>query len=189
MADETTRNLKAAKNGDVEAFVALFEQFRPLVHAVAGRLVGPDDAEDVVMETYLKAWQALPRFGGRSRLSTWLYRIARNCALDVLRRRETRRERLLARDESESEAVERAPDPAAVRPDRAMEGQELGDAIARAMARLPDVHRVALELRFVDGLSYAEVAAATGISIGTVMSRLFNGRRKLQRLLAAEDWT
>jgi RNA polymerase sigma-70 factor (ECF subfamily) len=93
------------------------------------------------------------------------------------------------RGESETDAVQQAPDVSAVPPDRAAEGRELGDAIARAMAGLSEAHRVTLELRFVDGLSYAEVAAATGVSIGTVMSRLFNGRRKLQRLLKSEEWT
>jgi len=80
--------LERARKGDVEAFAEVFEALRPLVFSVANRLVGPNDAEDVVMETYLKAWQGLPRFRGKSSLKTWLYRISRNCSLDFIRSRQ-----------------------------------------------------------------------------------------------------
>jgi RNA polymerase sigma-70 factor, ECF subfamily len=177
-ARESAMLLDRAGQGDVEAFAELFEGLRPKVFAIAWRLAGPNDAEDIVMDTYLKAWKALPGFNRRSSLETWLYRIAHNCAVDVLRSRRSDRE-------PEGGHVEAAdlPDNRLPAPDQAAAAHELGGIIRRALDQLSPEHRAAVTLRFTDGLSYAEIAAATGVSLGTVMSRLFNGRRRLQRLL------
>jgi len=176
--------LEQARHGDAEAFARLFEPWRPTLYAVACRLVGESDAEDVVMDTYLKAWRALPGFSGRSALRTWLYRIARNCALDCLRARRHTVSENDGRTREDEPGPRDWPDPRQRTPAEAVAGAEVGDLIGQALARLGEEHRATLLLRFADGLSYAEIAAATGVSIGTVMSRLFNGRRKLQRLLA-----
>lgn len=175
-----------ARNGDVDAFAELFEPLREMVYAIAYRVVGPNDADDVVMETYLKAWQALPRFGGRASLKTWLYRIARNCAIDFVRKRSRRKERVLTPEEEEGRERQFA-DEKQPSPDEVLSRRELVHDVRGALARLPDLHRIALELRYADGLSYNEIAAATGVSIGTVMSRLFNGKRKLRKLLEEEQ--
>ena len=174
-----------AQNGDMDAFAAVFEPLRPTVYAVACRLVGPSDAEDVVMETFLKAWQAIPRFNRHSSLKTWLYRITYNCAVDRIRARQRLRETPLD-DEADGGSAGSIPDDSAPRPDEVLAGSETIDRVRSAMGRLPAEHRTALLLRFSDGLSYAGIAAATGVSIGTVMSRLFNGKRKLRRILEEE---
>ena len=176
--------LAKAKKGDAEAFAVAFEELRPSVYAVACRLAGPDDAEDVVMETYLRAWQALPGFEGRAAVKSWLYRIAFNCATDLRRRQQRSCEVRSEPTEEGQDAVERVADPDVVMPGEVLEADETRQWIAWALRRIPPEHRVALELRYVDGLSYAEIAAATGIGIGTVMSRLFNAKRKMQRALA-----
>ena len=176
--------LSKAQNGDAEAFAIAFEALRPSVFAVACRLTGPDDAEDVVMETYLRAWQALPDFEGRASLKSWLYRIAFNCATDLNRRRQRSPEVRSAPAEDGEDLVERVADPDAVQPGQVLEADETRVLLARALHKLPAEHRIALELRYMDGLSYAEIAAATGIGIGTVMSRLFNAKIKLQRALS-----
>lgn len=168
----------------MDAFAGLFEGLRPIVYAVACRLVGPDDAEDVVMETYLKAWQAIPQFAGRSKLKTWLYRIARNCALDLIRRRSSRKELSATADDDGRDMFENTADAGQRGPDEEAEATEVREAVEQALSELPEFHRATLELRLSDGLSYAEIASATGVSIGTVMSRIFNGKRKLRRLLA-----
>jgi RNA polymerase sigma-70 factor (ECF subfamily) len=176
--------VQRARQGDMDAFLELFEAARPTVHAVALRLVGIDEAEDVVMETYLKAWKSIPGFSGRSSPRTWLCRIAHNCAVDWLRRR--RNVSLPAQDRDEPEEagdMSMLADPAQRRPSELVAGRELQSAIDTALGRLTPDHRVALMLRFSDGLSYSEIAAATGVSIGTVMSRLFNGRRKMMKAL------
>ena len=174
--------LEQARQGDVEAFATLFEAMRAKTFAVACRLVGPSEAEDVVMDSYLKAWQALPRFRGAARLDTWLYRIVNNVALDRIRKRKRLRELPLTGDDEGQREVA-LPDPDAPAPGERMQRQEVRTEVRHALRQLPDVHRIALELRFVDDLSYAQIAAATGVSIGTVMSRLFNAKRKLRTVL------
>ncbi|MCF7837177.1 MAG: sigma-70 family RNA polymerase sigma factor [Candidatus Marinimicrobia bacterium] len=177
--------LDRARAGDLDAFAALFEPLRGKLRAVAWRLVGPADAEDIVMDTFLKAWQALPGFDGRSALATWLYRIARNRALDWRRRQQARpAESFDAGDyedhdprtvdhqaESPAEAAARADDQAWVR---------------RALDQLPQLHRQIVLLHYVDGLRYHEIAAALDLPQGTVMSRLFHARRKLRALLTPD---
>jgi len=176
--------LARARSGDIEAFARLFEPLRAKVVAVAGRIVGPDRAEDVAMDAFLQAWKALPGFGGRSSLSTWLLRIARNRALDVLRAEHVRRAEPLDAPDEDGRPRPMA-DATAATPAEIVERRDLTVCFERALDALPPIHRQCLLHRYVDGLSYAEVAAATGVSIGTVMSRLFNARRKLKAALRA----
>ena len=175
--------LARAQHGDAEAFAGAFEALRPVVFAVATRLVGPDDAEDVTMETFLRAWQAVNQFNGRASLKSWLYRIAHNCAIDALRRRKRQREIFPEPDEAGGSPLEQVADTAAPHPADGIERAEAGDALDRALQGLPEEHRLVLLLRYGDGLSYSEIAAASGLPIGTVMSRLFNAKRKLRRAM------
>ncbi len=180
---EFQTRIRAAKSGDVDAFAELFEVLRPATTAVAYRLVGPNDADDVVMDTYLKAWKALPRFNERSSLKTWLYRIAHNCAMDYLRARGRRLERIMPQDEVDDRDIGELEDQKASLPSASIEKDEMVTAVRGALAEMDEMHRVVLELRFMDDLSYADIAAAMDVSIGTVMSRLFNAKRKLQRIM------
>ena len=176
--------LARARNGDIEAFAELFEPLRAKAVAVAARIVGPDRAEDVAMDAFLQAWKALPAFGGRSSLSTWLLRIARNRALDVLRAENVRRAEPLDAPDEDGRARP-LPDLTADTPAQIVERRDLTSCVERALETLPPMHRQCLLHRYADDLSYAEIAAATGVSIGTVMSRLFNARRKLKAALRA----
>ena len=157
--------IQRARDGDVEAFAAVFEAFRLMVFRIACRLVGEGDAEDVVMETYLKAWQAMPQFGGRASLKTWLYRIAYNCSVDFLMD---------------------VPDTRQARADETLGSKETAESVRQALMRLAPDHKNALLMRYADDMSYADIAAATGVSIGTVMSRLFYGKRRLKDAL--REW-
>lgn len=170
----------------MDAFAMVFEGFRPDVFKVACRLVGVEEAKDVVMEAFLKAWQAIPKFGRRSSLRTWLYRITYNCAIDFLRTRQHRGEEPLPDHGSGEGVASEMADPAGSRPDEILGAAEVAARVASVLARLPFEHRVTLELRYSDGMSYTDIASATGVSIGTVMSRLFNGKRKLRKMLEAE---
>lgn len=176
--------LRQAQDGDVEAFARLFESYRPMLTAVACRLVGPDSCDDVAMETYLKAWRGLGTFGRRSSVSTWLCRIARNCAMDFRRRdsREAAR-RAPAENGAGQSALARVPDETGRAPDEEILHRELVDQVSTAVAQLSENHRTVLLLREVDGLNYRDIAATTGASIGTVMSRLFHARRRLQKIV------
>lgn len=177
--------LKRAQRGDMEAFAQLFEPLRPLVHKAVCRLAAPDDVDDVVMDVFLKAWQAIPRFRGGSALSTWLYRIAHNCCLDAIRKRQRRRESMLSQMGEDEAPLPDIPDERQLMPDQAMGNAERAAIVRTGLAEVPTDHRTALLLRYVDGLTYGEIAAATGVSVGTVMSRLFYGKRKLKKALEA----
>ncbi len=180
----STELVERARQGDMDAFATLFESARPLIYAVACRLVGPVDAEDTVMDTYLRAWKAMPSFSGRSAARTWLCRIAHNCAVDRLRERRHWVDPAPATEDGDQGSwLDTVPDKRQRLPSDEAAAAETERLIRDALQQVSPEHRATLMLRFADGLSYAEIAAATGVSIGTVMSRLFNGRRKLMKLL------
>lgn len=189
----TQELLRRAREGDRDAFALLFEPYRALVMKVAYRLVGEAGCDDVVLETCVKGWQALPRFKGGDALGRWWCRIARNAALDELRRRKrlqievSLHEGIEDEEGSERTLMDELPDPRAPSPAELADNRDVGELVDRAMAQLSREHRATLLMREVDGLSYLQVAAATGVSIGTVMSRLFHARRKLRGLLRSYD--
>jgi len=181
-----------ARTGEREAFRRLLELSSPRIYRLALRVVGdPDEADDVVQETYIRAWGQIEELRDPAAAMGWLSRIARNAARDRLRWWKRRRR------ESFDEAgaplahlvalADRAP-----LPDEALASAEAGAAVTRAVAALPDKHRVVLLLREADGMTYEEIAESLGIAIGTVESRLHRARaalaRRLQRL-AREDGT
>ncbi len=177
--------LQRAQEGDMEAFAQLFETQRKLVFAIAYRLGGANDCDDVVMETFLKAWKALPGFRRQASLRTWLARIASHCALDF-RRGDQRRKARFAEPEIDDRGVDsigKLADPNSQGPAEQAISQDTMQVIEKAMQKLTEPQRATLVLREVDGLSYHEVAAATGVTIGTVMSRLFYAKRRMRKLL------
>jgi RNA polymerase sigma-70 factor (ECF subfamily) len=178
-------HIQRAQDGDAEAFAVVFEFYRKTVYAIAYRIVGADDADDVVMETYLKSWKAIPTFNRRSTFKTWLYRVTHNCSLDFLRARKRRRARVMPEDDRDERGIQDLEDSSAQSPDELLTRSETASVIREAMAELAEPYKSTLYLRFADGLAYADIAAATDVSIGTVMSRIFYGRRKLQKLINA----
>ncbi len=173
--------LEKAKRGDMDAFAELFEPLRPIITAVAYRIVGANEAEDVTMETFLRAWQAIPRFRATSSLRTWTCRIARNCCLDMLRKSKHRGNLVTASENGPD--WDSVADQKADHPSSHIIKSETAEAVRGALAQLPEEHRQVMLLKYSDNLSYAEIAAATGAAIGTVMSRLYYGRRKMHTLL------
>lgn len=179
--------INRARAGDAEAFAEVFEALRPKAFAVAGRLVGFDAAHDVVMEAYLKAWHSLPGLRGTANLGAWLYRIVHNCAIDYHRRRVRLRE--VPADGVDFDRLEAAhglSDRPGEDPARRLDQDERARVLDQALSRLPRTQQTVLLLRYAEELSYAEIAAATGVAVGTVMSRLFNAKRKLSAILAAD---
>lgn len=172
----------------MDAFARIFEGYRRKIYAIAYRLVGPDTCDDVVMETYLKAWRAIPKFRGSSSVSTWLCRITKNCALDFLRK-SSRRDKyhVTRRDPDDSSVIERVADTRTRSPEEQARIHELSELIHSSLDKLGEKHRTVLLLREADGLSYREIAAAVGVSMGTVMSRLYHARRKMRSILEADD--
>ena len=182
MKEDLQRTIKLAKAGDIEVFAEIFESLRPIVFAIAYRLVGANDAEDVVMETYLKAWKALPNYNERSSLKTWLYRITYNTAMDCLRSRKRQQGKFISQNDLEHDEINELADERQLTPPSTLMKLEIKLLIKKALSLMDNEHRIAIWLRFADDLSYKEIAAATGVNIGTVMSRIFNGKKKLVKL-------
>jgi RNA polymerase sigma-70 factor (ECF subfamily) len=188
---ETKKLLSQAQEGDMEAFATVFEQFRPLMHTVAYRLVGGNDSDDVVMDSFLKAWRALPTVRNLNAVRSWLCQTVRHTALDLLRKQNRIHSHVMENmpDEDGHELMDRIADETAPAADRQGELSELTGILDDALGELGEEHKTVILLREADNMSYKEIAAATGVSIGTVMSRLFYAKRKLRKLLTERGVT
>ncbi len=178
--------IQRAAQGDQDAFALLLETHQNKVYALILRLVGsPEDAMDLTQETFFNAWRGLPGFHFDSKFSTWLYRLATNAAIDFLRREKTRRARgtvpLWDGEDRALDLPDRGPSPHSQ-----LESKEFRQAVARALTHLSHEHRQVLVLRELNGLSYAEIAQALGLEVGTVKSRLSRARLALRNILLAD---
>jgi len=177
-----TTLLERCAAGDRDALDDLFRRYRTVAYRVAYRLLGREaDALDAVQDAFVKALKHLDRFRGHSSFKTWLLRIASNAALDVGRQRKREARVPQAPRDDPPDRYGPADLPA---PEAELTRTDLRDAIDAALARLPDTQRQTFVLHIDGGLTYKEVADTLGISIGTVMSRLFYARQKLKTLLA-----
>jgi len=179
-----------ARQGDRDAYRVLVERYqRRVYHLVYSLVRNREDAADLSQEAFVKVFLHLDTFKGDSNFATWLFRIANNLAIDLIRRR------------GSSAPVEFEEDAAAIvegseihaagiaahldaNPQRQTLRRELGEKLEEALAQLPEKHRAILLLREVEGLSYEQIAEALEIPPGTVMSRLFHARAKMQKLLS-----
>mgnify|MGYP003373663302 CR=1 FL=1 len=171
--DEDDETLRRARAGDRTAYSALVRRHQRAVHRHLLRMVGvPDDAMELTQEVFVRAWQALPQWEPTAQLRTWLFRIASNAALDLLRRRKT--VEFVPLDDSVFEVAH----PAAGPERQAQATQELR-RLEAALARLTPEHREILLLREIEDLSYEELASALSLTVGTVKSRLARARAAL----------
>lgn len=172
--------LNRFSNGDRTALEQLFLRYRSVAYQVAYRLLGNEaDAMDAVQESFIKVLSNLNHFQRRSSFKTWLLRIVSNAALDLGRHR-GRRESIsqhVVHQETHNERL--YPEPSAE-----VERADLRRLLDEALATLPEPQRKTFVLHVDGELSYREVAEVLGISIGTVMSRLFYARQKLRGYLA-----
>lgn len=169
--------------GDTTGFELIVKQYSGMVFSLAARLVGPAEAEDVVQETFLRAYRALERFRGESTLKTWLYTIA----LNRVRARQGALARFKAlfgsarprgEDESLDSLLDTAADPGAS-PEEEAVSREQRRRLRSAIRDLPPEFRHAVVLRDLEGLSYDEIARVLKVPIGTVRSRIARGRAAL----------
>lgn len=180
LADEQ-QIIAAAQAGDQRALEHLLREHQPQIHAVCRRITGNDpDALDATQEALIAIVRGLPRFDGRSRFSTWAYRVATNACLDELRRRRRRPVvGLPERDGLPLETEDRRPGPA----DRVADRLEVDEALAE----LPLDFRAAVVLRDLCQLDYTEIAEVLEIPAGTVRSRIARGRALLADRLAGNQ--
>jgi RNA polymerase sigma-70 factor (ECF subfamily) len=174
--------LAKARRGDRDAFRTLVERHSRAVFRVAFRLTGNEqDAEDVVQETFLKAYNELPRFDGRSAVGTWLHRIASNAAIDLLRRRP--RHLVSGHDEETASLVESAPSGVAG-PERMAAGAEIRTRLEAAMAALTALERAAFTLRHLEGQSIGEISTALGQNPAATRHSIFRAVAKMRKALS-----
>lgn len=169
--------VRAAAGGDLDAFEALVRRHESRVVSLVRSLAGPEDAEDLAQEVFVRVYRSLGTFRGDSAFRTWLYRVAVNMTRSFHAKRH--REQPVWQDSGT------LPEEAFDAPDRADLEASLvtRDAIERALGALPEDLRMAVILRDVHGLEYRDIAEATGAPMGTVESRIFRGRQRLRALL------
>ena len=184
------RLVALAQGGDFAAYDELVTRHRGRIFAMIRNMIHQEaDAWDLSQEVFIKAWKALPRFEAKARFSTWIYRIAHNVVYDWVRKRKVEGSGELNDEIFEKDRI----DPAStttpslgVAPDDSMARSELRSKIEAALAKLSEEHREAVLLKDVQGLAYKEMAEVMECSIGTVMSRLYYARQKLQAMLKDE---
>ena len=180
-------SLEALRAGDREAFARLVDATSGHIYRVALQIVGDEqDAEDVLQETYIKAFRALPEFEGRSSLSTWLYRIAVNEALMHVRRRKPQPVSIDESDpfdaEAESEGMEIVD--FCCLPEGEFLTNETRAFLDQAVANLPENLRVVFVMRDLEGFSIQDTAEALGLSENNVKTRLLRARLHLRQDLS-----
>lgn len=170
-----------ARGGNASAFRELVDRSHETVFRLAAALTGDrDEAADVVQETYIRAWEQIAELRDGAAATAWLGRIARNVAHDRRRSWWSRIRSPLDAAVEDRAGRERAAPGA----DAALEAAEEARAVRSAMARLPEKHRVVLRLREVEAMTYEDIAAALGLPVGTVESRLHRARRLLAERLS-----
>ncbi len=179
---------RAASRGDRSAFARLVDLYRRSVYGLTYRLLrDQEEARDAAQETFVRAWSAIETYDASQPFAPWILRIARNHALDLLRRRvpASRQVELDAAPEDGAPATELAGD--APGADAALERAQDRATLEAAVAALPANYREVIQLFHVEQLSYKEIAATMGIPIGTVMTWLHRARAQLRIRLTGEE--
>ena len=173
---------------DQAHFTEVAMEHMPGLYSAALRMTrNPSDAEDLVQETYLKAYRAYARFEEGTNLRAWLYRILTNTFINSYRAAKRRPEVTDVEDVEDLYLYRRLPSTGGGQPGRSAEDEALDsftdDDVKTALEELPEAFRMAVLLADVEGFSYKEISEITEVPIGTVMSRLHRGRRALQKAL------
>jgi len=179
--------VKQCQAGNTEAFDQLVTRYRTRVFAMIYNMVhNEQDAWDLAQDSFVKAWKSIGRFRGRSSFYTWIYRIVMNVTIDWLRKKQVKGAGAEFNDAiqlREIEPASRTVPKADPLPHERMERSEIRARIDNAIAQISPEHRAVILMKEIEEMQYHEIAEALGCSIGTVMSRLFYARKKLQKLL------
>lgn len=190
MPDDERALLIRSRSGDPDAFEHLVRLHQDRIFNLAYRITGNhEDAADAAQEAFVRAYQALPRFRADAAFGTWLYRIATNVALDLVRRRPRVPPVELPPEHPPADNAWPS-DPEMEGPEAAAHHREVSRRIQAALAALPAEFRAAVVLRDLEGLAYEDVARILKVPVGTVRSRISRGRQalraQLRDLVAAE---
>src|SRR5581483_6608201 len=189
LATDDLTLVQRVRTGDQRAYKTLVERYQRKVFSVAlGMLKDREEARDVAQEAFVKVYKYLDHFKGDASFYTWLYRITVNICIDVLRRRGALKGEQVEFDEQQQMDVSEANLGAlgtrlGTNPQKSMLRKELAEKIQAALAEVPEKHRAILLLRELEGMSYEDLSRTLDIPKGTVMSRLFHARLKVQKVL------
>jgi len=179
--------LQKAQEGDIAAFTTIVEAYEDQLYTLAFRFLssGPE-AEDAVQETLLRVYTHLPRYDGRFKFTTWLYRIATNICIDRLRKRKFVTSLDMdgtGWDDSAADFYERLASEAPT-PEQALMRSETCNEVQRALGDLPPAYQTVLILRYVQELSLQEISDILHVPITTIKTRIHRGREALKELMA-----
>jgi RNA polymerase sigma-70 factor (ECF subfamily) len=179
--------VKRCQQGDTTAFDELVTRYRTRIFGMIYNMVHSEqDAWDLAQDSFVKAWKSINRFRGKSSFYTWIYRIVMNVTIDWLRKKQVKGAGTEFDDAIQLKEVDPASKTvprAEPMPHQQLERQEIRARIDQAIAQLSPEHRAVILMKETEDMQYHEIAEALGCSIGTVMSRLFYARKKLQHLL------
>jgi RNA polymerase sigma-70 factor (ECF subfamily) len=189
LATDDLTLVERVRTGDQRAFRLLVERYQRKVYGVAlGMLRDKEEARDVAQEAFVKVFKYLEHFKGDASFYTWLYRITVNICIDFIRRKNSRGHDPVEFDEAVKMDIAEANlgslgTRLGTNPQKSALRKELAERITAAVNQLPEAHRKILLLREVEGMSYEDLARVLEIPKGTVMSRLFHARLKMQKIL------
>ena len=177
-------DVKRLRAGDAAEFEQLVRTCEKRVYNLALRYTNNEaDAADITQEVFLRVYRALPDFKEESSITTWVYRITVNTAIDLTRKKTRRRENSLTGYGEDDDAPERDIIDESFSPEQQYEQTELREAIGAAIAGLSEEHRKIIIMRDVNGMSYSEIGEILSLGEGTVKSRLFRARDRLRAAL------
>ena len=188
MVDNTDNQLvERVKRGDQKAFELLVLKYQRKIERLVARIVrDTDQIPDIVQETFIRAYRALPDFRGEAQFYTWLYRIAVNTAkkalLELKKQPLTSSAYFSQAEENETSSIEEGLIDTDT-PDAALAAKQIGETVNRAVEALPEELQQAITFREIDGLSYEEIAELMDCPIGTVRSRIFRAREAIAKKL------
>ncbi|MBX7112837.1 MAG: sigma-70 family RNA polymerase sigma factor [Myxococcaceae bacterium] len=190
MATDDLTLVNRVRTGDQRAFKLLVERYQRKVYGVAlGMLKDKEEARDVAQDAFIKVYKYLDHFKGDASFYTWLYRITVNICIDVMRKKGGKKNEHVEFDESIDMDTSEANLGAlgsrlGTNPQKSALRRELAEKIDEALAQVPEKHRAILLLREIEGMSYEDLARTLDVPKGTVMSRLFHARMKVQKILS-----
>lgn len=180
-ADDEKRLISLAKDGDEDAFTILLERYRSMIFNIAFCIAKNEhDAKDMAQEVFVKIYKNINKFEGRSKFSTWVFRVAKNTCIDELKRIVRTQEKNLKSEEISKEFEARM---SRFIPEEQILKNEFNNFVHSLLNELAPLYREIITLRYIRGLPYNEIAKILDCSEGTVKSRLYRGKKNLKKII------